>query len=91
MQFIILYIGILVFVFYQFHQAPLIHNTSLREKAMQSAQVKLQNLCAESIRAPPGFDTLLRSPQFPQVFMGFMLPRKVLNRMPLPVGLRKLV
>ncbi len=34
MQFIILYIGILIFVFYQFHQAPLIHNTSLREKAM---------------------------------------------------------
>ena len=36
MQFIILYIGILIFVFYQFHQAPLIHNTSLREKAMQT-------------------------------------------------------
>ncbi|NOT76405.1 MAG: sodium:solute symporter [Cyclobacteriaceae bacterium] len=36
MQFIILYIGILIFVFYQFHQAPLIHNTSLREKAMET-------------------------------------------------------
>ncbi len=36
MQFIILYIGILIFVFYQFHPAPLIHNTALREKAMQT-------------------------------------------------------
>ena len=36
MQFIILYIGILIFVFYQFHQAPLFHNTALREKAMQT-------------------------------------------------------
>jgi SSS family transporter len=37
MQFIILYIGILIFVFYQFHQAPLIHNISLKERAMQTA------------------------------------------------------
>lgn len=36
MQFIILYIGILIFVFYQFHQAPLIHNVSLKERAMQT-------------------------------------------------------
>jgi Na+/proline symporter len=36
MQFIILYIGILIFVFYQFNQAPLFHNVSLREKAMQT-------------------------------------------------------
>ena len=36
MQFIILYIGILIFVFYQFHQAPLFHNTALRDKAMQT-------------------------------------------------------
>ncbi|MEQ8424425.1 MAG: sodium:solute symporter, partial [Cyclobacteriaceae bacterium] len=36
MQFIILYIGILVFVFYQFHQAPVFHNESLKEKAMQT-------------------------------------------------------
>ncbi len=34
MQFIILYIGILIFVFYQFHQAPLLHNRSLYNKAM---------------------------------------------------------
>ncbi|MCB0488834.1 MAG: sodium:solute symporter [Cyclobacteriaceae bacterium] len=36
MQFIILYIGILVFVFYQFHQAPVFHNQSLKDKAMQT-------------------------------------------------------
>ncbi|HRI80086.1 MAG TPA: sodium:solute symporter, partial [Cyclobacteriaceae bacterium] len=36
MQFIILYIGILVFVFYQFHQAPLFHNSALREKVLQT-------------------------------------------------------
>ena len=35
MQFIILYIGILVFVFYQFNQAPLFHNVTLKEKAEQ--------------------------------------------------------
>lgn len=34
MQFIILYIGILVFVFYQFHQAPIFHNQVLKEKVM---------------------------------------------------------
>ncbi len=45
MQFIVLYIGILIFVFYQFHQAPLIHNTSLREKAMKTeASVELKQL-----------------------------------------------
>jgi len=37
MQFIILYIGILVFVFYQYNQAPVFHNTSLKEKAMETA------------------------------------------------------
>ncbi len=36
MQFIILYIGILVFTFYQFHQAPLMHNLALREAAMKT-------------------------------------------------------
>ena len=36
MQFIILYIGILIFVFYQFHQAPLFHNPALHSKAMQT-------------------------------------------------------
>ncbi len=45
MQFIILYIGILIFVFYQFNQAPLIHNRSLQEQAMQtSASAKVQEL-----------------------------------------------
>lgn len=36
MQFIILYIGILVFVFYQFHQPPVFHNLTLKERAMQT-------------------------------------------------------
>ncbi len=36
MQFVILYIGILVFVFYQFYQAPVFHNQSLKGKAMQT-------------------------------------------------------
>jgi len=45
MQFIILYIGILIFVFYQFHQAPLIHNVSLRDKAMETkASSEIRNL-----------------------------------------------
>ncbi len=38
MQFIILYIGILVFVFYQFHQAPIFHNQSLKDKAIQNKE-----------------------------------------------------
>lgn len=37
MQFIILYIGILIFVFYQFHQAPLVHNQPLLKKAMETS------------------------------------------------------
>lgn len=36
MQFIILYIGILVFMFYQFNQPPLIHNRSLWERAVKT-------------------------------------------------------
>ena len=45
MQFIILYIGILIFVFYQFHQAPLFHNPGLREQAMQTeASAELRQL-----------------------------------------------
>jgi len=39
MQFIILYIGILVFVFYQFYQAPLIHNSNLQSRAMENPAV----------------------------------------------------
>lgn len=34
MQFIILYIGILVFVFYEFNQPPVVHNQALLERAM---------------------------------------------------------
>ena len=40
MQFIILYIGILVFVFYQFHQPPVFHNLPLKEKAMNTPYAK---------------------------------------------------
>lgn len=36
MQFLILYIGVMVFVFYLFNQAPVFHNTVLLEKARQS-------------------------------------------------------
>jgi SSS family solute:Na+ symporter len=39
MQFLILYIGILVFVFYQFNQAPIFHNQSLKDKAVQNKEV----------------------------------------------------
>jgi Na+/proline symporter len=38
MQFIILYIGILVFMFYQFNQPPLIHNRTLWERTLQTEQ-----------------------------------------------------
>ncbi|MEJ0033803.1 MAG: hypothetical protein WDO15_27235 [Bacteroidota bacterium] len=45
MQFIILYIGILVFMFYQFNQPPLIHNQSLWDRAMKTEQAtKLDSL-----------------------------------------------
>jgi Na+/proline symporter len=36
MQFMILFIGVLVFVFYLFNQAPVFHNTVLKERAMQT-------------------------------------------------------
>jgi Na+/proline symporter len=38
MQFIILYIGILVFMFYQFNQPPLVHNKTLYERAVRADQ-----------------------------------------------------
>lgn len=45
MQFIILYIGILIFVFYQFNQAPLIHNRALYEQAIHTpASAKISEL-----------------------------------------------
>lgn len=48
MQFVILYIGILIFVFYQFHQAPLLHNQPLMGKAMETtAQVEISRLSGE--------------------------------------------
>lgn len=36
MQFIILYIGLLVFMFYQFNQPPLLHNKTLYERALRA-------------------------------------------------------
>ncbi|MBS1978503.1 MAG: sodium:solute symporter [Bacteroidetes bacterium] len=48
MQFIILYIGLMIFVFYQFYQPPLIHNVSLREKVvMAGAEAKVKELEAQ--------------------------------------------
>lgn len=38
MQFIILYIGILVFVFYQFNEPPLIHNRTMRDRTAATAE-----------------------------------------------------
>ncbi len=37
MQFLILFIGVLVFVFYQFNQAPVFHNLALKNQAEQVA------------------------------------------------------
>ncbi len=45
MQFMILFIGVLVFVFYLFNQAPIFHNLVLKEQAMQTEQAgKIQDL-----------------------------------------------
>lgn len=38
MQFMILFIGIMVFVFYLFHQSPVFHNTVLKERALKTGQ-----------------------------------------------------
>jgi SSS family solute:Na+ symporter len=46
MQFIILYIGILVFIFYQFNQPPLIHNRSLWDRAMRTEHANLLDAAA---------------------------------------------
>ncbi len=43
MQFLILFIGVLVFVFYLFIQPPIFHNATLKKQAMETAQ-------ADSIR-----------------------------------------
>lgn len=45
MQFMILFIGVLVFVFYLFNQSPVFHNQVLKEQAMNTvAREKLQQL-----------------------------------------------
>lgn len=40
MQFMILFIGVMVFVFYLFNQAPVFHNQVLKEQAMQTGQAE---------------------------------------------------
>jgi SSS family transporter len=44
MQFIILYIGILVFMFYQFNEPPMIHNQSLWNRAMKTEHAEVLNI-----------------------------------------------
>ncbi len=52
MQFLILFIGVLVFVFYLFIQPPIFHNATLKKQAMETAQ-------ADSIRLLEGkYNTL---------------------------------
>jgi SSS family solute:Na+ symporter len=41
MQFIILFIGVMVFVFYLFHQSPVFHNTVLKERALKTEQAEV--------------------------------------------------
>jgi solute:Na+ symporter, SSS family len=43
MQFLILFIGILVFVFYLFHQPPVFHNLVLKERALKTEQAPVLN------------------------------------------------
>ena len=43
MQFIILFIGVLVYVFYLFNQPPVFHNQVLKETAMQTEQAQTLN------------------------------------------------
>ncbi len=48
MQFVILFIGVLVYVFYLFNQPPIFHNKVLKERAMETSQVEvLRSLDAE--------------------------------------------
>ncbi len=52
MQFLILFIGVLVFVFYLFIQPPIFHNATLKKQAMETSQ-------ADSIRTLEGkYNTL---------------------------------
>jgi solute:Na+ symporter, SSS family len=41
MQFMILFIGVMVFVFYLFHQSPVFHNTVLKERALQTEKAEV--------------------------------------------------
>lgn len=44
MQFIILFIGVLVYVFYLFNQPPVFHNRVLKERAMQTEKAEVLRL-----------------------------------------------
>jgi solute:Na+ symporter, SSS family len=43
MQFIILFIGVLVYVFYLFNQPPVFHNRVLKERAMETSSAQVLN------------------------------------------------
>jgi solute:Na+ symporter, SSS family len=59
MQFIILYIGILVFVFYQFVQPPVFHNQTLLDQArMKSADIVTQELAYSEVHKQKSAATL---------------------------------
>jgi solute:Na+ symporter, SSS family len=51
MQFMILFIGVLVYVFYLFNQPPIFHNRVLKERAMQTAGAPALNLLEEDYNA----------------------------------------
>lgn len=51
MQFIILFIGVLVYVFYLFNQPPIFHNRVLKERAMQTAGAPALNSLEEDYNA----------------------------------------
>lgn len=51
MQFIILFIGVLIYVFYLFNQPPVFHNQVLKEKAMLTAQGEVLSKLDEEYNA----------------------------------------
>jgi Na+/proline symporter len=51
MQFIILFIGVLVYVFYLFTQPPVFHNQVLKERALQTSSADMLNSLEENYNA----------------------------------------
>src|SRR5688572_8187833 len=51
MQFIILFIGVLVYVFYLFTQPPVFHNQVLKERALQTSSANVLNSLEENYNA----------------------------------------